>query len=181
ACRVRVHARPQALASCEQARARIEDVLSARVRLRVSPHAPYTVSADLYAPCAELDLPIVTHLAESDAEQEWLVHGTGDYESFADWIPAPAGTTGIRLLAELGLLGQTWLAAHCVTVDSEEIELLARHDVAVAHCPRSNAYLGCGLAPVAELLEAGVRVGLGTDSPASTPSFAMFDELRAAL
>ena len=73
------------------------------------------------------------------------------------------------------------VAAHCVKVDAEEIELLAGHDVAVAHCPRSNALLGCGIAPVRELLDAGVRVGLGTDSPASTPSFDMFEEMRAAL
>jgi 5-methylthioadenosine/S-adenosylhomocysteine deaminase len=65
--------------------------------------------------------------------------------------------------------------------DEEEIALLAEHDVAVAHCPRSNALLGLGIAPVAGLLAAGVRVGIGTDSPASTPSFDMFEELRMAI
>jgi 5-methylthioadenosine/S-adenosylhomocysteine deaminase len=73
------------------------------------------------------------------------------------------------------------VAAHCVTVDDGEIALLAEHAVAVAHCPRSNALLGCGIAPVRELLDAGITVGLGTDSPASTPSFDFFEELRAAL
>jgi 5-methylthioadenosine/S-adenosylhomocysteine deaminase len=73
------------------------------------------------------------------------------------------------------------VAAHCVKVDDDEIRLLAAHDVPVLHCPRSNAVLGCGIAPLAELRAAGVRVGLGTDSPASTPSFDMFDEMRAAL
>ena len=66
-------------------------------------------------------------------------------------------------------------------VASDEIELLAEHDVAVVHCPRSNAILGCGVAPLAELRAAGLRVGLGTDSPASAPSFDMFDEMRAAV
>jgi 5-methylthioadenosine/S-adenosylhomocysteine deaminase len=61
------------------------------------------------------------------------------------------------------------------------VGLLAAHGVAVAHCPRSNALLGCGTAPVAELREAGVPVCIATDSPASTPSLDMFDELRAAL
>jgi 5-methylthioadenosine/S-adenosylhomocysteine deaminase len=65
--------------------------------------------------------------------------------------------------------------------DEEEVALLAANDVAVAHCPRSNALLGLGIAPVADLLAAGVRVGIGTDSPASTPSFDMFEELRTAV
>ena len=73
------------------------------------------------------------------------------------------------------------LAAHCVTVDEEEIALLAAHDVAVAHCPRSNGYLGCGVAPLRELRGAGLRVSIATDSPASTPGFDMFEELRAAV
>jgi len=68
-----------------------------------------------------------------------------------------------------------------VKVDADEISLLARHDVAVAHCPRSNALLGCGIAPVRELREAGLRVGLGTDGVSSTPSYDMFDELRTAV
>ncbi len=66
-------------------------------------------------------------------------------------------------------------------MDADEIALLAEHDVAVAHCPRSNAILGCGIAPLRELLDAGIRVGLGTDSPASTPSFDFFEEMRTAV
>ena len=73
------------------------------------------------------------------------------------------------------------LAAHCVHVDEEEIALLAEHGAAIAHCPRSNAILGCGAAPLAALLAAGATVGLGTDSPASTPSFDMFEEMRTAV
>ena len=92
----------------------------------------------------------------------------------------PLGTTGIRALADAGLLGPRMLAAHCVQADAEEIELLAANDVAVAHCPRSNGYLGCGVAPLHALREAGIRVSIATDSPASTPSFDMFDEMRAA-
>ncbi len=97
------------------------------------------------------------------------------------WLPDPPGQTGIRALAERGLLGPAIVAAHCVHVEEDEIELLAAHDVAVAHCPRSNAYLGCGVAPLEQLREAGVRIGLGTDSPASTPSLDMFAEMRAAV
>jgi 5-methylthioadenosine/S-adenosylhomocysteine deaminase len=68
-----------------------------------------------------------------------------------------------------------------VQADAEEIEILAARDVAVAHCPRSNALLGCGVAPLGELRAAGIRVCIATDSPASTPSFDMFDEMRAAI
>jgi 5-methylthioadenosine/S-adenosylhomocysteine deaminase len=73
------------------------------------------------------------------------------------------------------------LCAHCVDLEPGEIALLGERDVPVAHCPRSNALLGCGIAPVAELRAAGLRVGLGTDSPASTPSFDIFEEMRTAV
>ncbi len=160
---------------------RIAPVLSDDVRLGISPHAPYTCSIELYRACGELGLPTATHLAESDAENEYLRTGTGSWESFAHMLVPPLGTTGIRALADNGLLDSSVIAAHCVTADEEEIALLAEHDVAVAHCPRSNGILGCGVAPLAALREAGIRVCIATDSPASTPSFDMFDEMRAAI
>jgi cytosine/adenosine deaminase-related metal-dependent hydrolase len=162
-------------------RERVAGALSDRVRLGISPHAPYTCSLELYRACDELGLPVATHLAESEDENEFLRTGGGGWEAFADLLVKPMGTTGIRGLADAGLLGRHVLAAHCVVADEEEIALLAEHAVAVAHCPRSNALLGLGIAPVAELLAAGVRVGIGTDSPASTPSFDMFEELRTAV
>ncbi len=168
-------------AQFEPKRRRVEPALSDRVRLGVSPHAPYSVSAELYRACLALDLPVSTHLAESSAEQEWLRSGGGAWVDHPAVLPRPPGETAVRHLAVHGLLGPTLVAAHCVKVDAEEIALLAEHDVAVAHCPRSNALLGCGIAPLAELRSAGVRVGLGTDSPASTPSFDMFAEMRAAI
>jgi cytosine/adenosine deaminase-related metal-dependent hydrolase len=162
-------------------RDRIAEALSDDIRLGISPHAPYTCSVELYAACLDLGLPVATHLAESEAEQEWLASGTGAWEPFADILPDPPGETGIRLLAAHGLLNGRVTAAHCVLADEEEVELLWTHDVAVVHCPRSNALLGCGIAPLADLRAAGLRIGLGTDSPASAPSFDMFDELRASV
>jgi 5-methylthioadenosine/S-adenosylhomocysteine deaminase len=85
------------------------------------------------------------------------------------------------MLAEAGLLRPGIVAAHCVDVEEDEIALLAEHGVGVAHCPRSNGILGCGVAPLRDLLAAGLSVGIATDSPASTPSFDLFDELRAAI
>jgi len=165
----------------EPMRARTADALSDDVRVGISPHAPYTCSLDLYRACDELELPVATHLAESEAETEFLRTGKGSWEAFAEMLVPPLGTTGIRALADAGLLGAHVLAAHCVQADEEEIELLAANNVAVAHCPRSNAILGCGIAPLSALRAAGIRVCIATDSPASTPSFDMFDEMRAAI
>jgi cytosine/adenosine deaminase-related metal-dependent hydrolase len=170
-----------ALDGFHEMHARIEHLLSERIRVGISPHAPYTCTVDVYRACADLGIPQATHLAESPAEREWLVAGTGDWSPLADVLVPPPGTTGIRALAAEGLLGPTMTAAHCVHVDNEEIELLAAHEVGVAHCPRSNGYLGCGVAPVDELLAAGVPVAIATDSPASTPSFDLFEEIRAAI
>ena len=165
----------------EPMRDRVSEALSDDLRLGISPHAPYTCTIELYEACAALGLPVATHLAESDAETEFLRTGAGAWESFAEMLVPPPGTTGIRALAEAGLLDSNVVAAHCVKVDEEEIALLAEHDVAVAHCPRSNGVLGCGVAPLTALREAGIRVCIATDSPASTPSFDMFDEMRAAI
>lgn len=165
----------------DDAHARIEHVISDRVRVGVSPHAPYTCTIEIYRACAELGIPQATHFAESAAERDWLVKGEGDWSPLARFLVPPPGETGIRMLAAEGLLGPTMMAAHCVHADAEEIALLARHAVGVAHCPRSNGYLGCGVAPLAELREAGVAVSIATDSPASTPSLDMFEEIRAAI
>jgi 5-methylthioadenosine/S-adenosylhomocysteine deaminase len=162
-------------------RDRVAEAFSDRVRLGISPHAPYTVRPELFAACLELGLPVATHLSESRDEAAYLLDGSGAWAGLTGLLVPPIGTSGIRALAERGLLHRRVLAAHCVTVDEEEIALLAEHDVAVAHCPRSNAMLGCGTAPLRALREAGVRVSIATDSPASTPSFDMFEEMRAAL
>jgi cytosine/adenosine deaminase-related metal-dependent hydrolase len=159
--------------------AELEPLLDSRIRLGVSPHAPYSVSPDLYRAAYALGVPVVTHLAESQDEVDYLRDGSGPISAVSEI--APSGLTPVRHLAAHDLLGPNVLAAHCVKVDADEIALLAEHDVAVAHCPRSNAMLGCGVAPLTALRAAGLRIGLGTDSPASTPSFDLFEEMRAAV
>ncbi len=169
-----------ALERFEQLKEVAQPHLSERVRLGISPHAPYTATADVYAAARDLGLPLVTHLSESRDERAWLTRGEGPLAELSYILPSP-GETGIRMLARAGAIGRETIAAHCVDLDPEEIELLASLEVGVAHCPRSNGFLGCGIAPLADLLEAGVRVGIGTDSPASAPSFDMFEELRFAV
>jgi 5-methylthioadenosine/S-adenosylhomocysteine deaminase len=147
----------------------------------VSPHAPYSVSIELYEACAELGLPMSTHISESPAEVEYLRTGRGAWGGYKDLLVASPGQTGTHLLAERDLLGPNVVAAHCVVLDEDEIGLLAATGTGVAHCPRSNAALGCGVAPLTELRAAGARVGVGTDSPASAPSFDFFEELRTVV
>jgi cytosine/adenosine deaminase-related metal-dependent hydrolase len=160
---------------------RLSDLPTDSVRIGISPHAPYTTTISLYEACGDLGLPLATHLSESPDELQYLNDGTGPWSSVADMLVPPLGTTGTRALADRGLLGPHVIAAHCVHVDAEEIDLLASHDVAVAHCPRSNAGLGCGIAPLKELRDAGIRVCIATDSPNSATSFDMFEEMRVAI
>jgi cytosine/adenosine deaminase-related metal-dependent hydrolase len=145
--------------------ARIEAALDALptsdlVTAGVSPHAPFTVTHDDYAMLIGLarrrGLPVATHLLESARETEHL-------DAFAD------------------VLGPDIVAVHAVLANANDIALLAELDVPVAHCPRSNALLGCGIAPVTDMLDAGVRVGLGTDSPSSAIDFDMWAEMRTAI
>jgi len=161
----------------DAARARVDE--SDRVTLGISPHAPYTCSVEVYRWCLSLGIPVGTHLAESAAENEWLTAGTGPLAPGEEILVPPTGKRAVATLEDV--LGPDLLCAHCVDLDPAEIDALAARDVPVAHCPRSNALLGCGIAPLADLRAAGVRVGLGTDSPASTPSFDAWEELRAAI
>jgi 5-methylthioadenosine/S-adenosylhomocysteine deaminase len=151
------------------------------VELAVSPHAPFTVGLALFgeivARARARGMRVVTHLGESRHELDALIGGTGLLTRFV----APFGRHPILELADRGLLGRETVVAHAVHVGDDEIAALAATGVAVAHCPRSNALLGCGVAPVGRLRAAGVRVGVGTDSPSSALSLDLFDELRAAL
>jgi 5-methylthioadenosine/S-adenosylhomocysteine deaminase len=161
----------------EETRSRVPE--TELVRIGLSPHAPYTCSVEVYEWALSLGIPVGTHLAESANEQLWLEHGTGPMAANASVLVPPTGKRAVATLADV--LAPELLCAHCVEVAPKEIALLARHDVPVAHCPRSNAMLGCGIAPLAELRAAGLRVGLGTDSPASTPSIDPWEELRTAV
>jgi cytosine/adenosine deaminase-related metal-dependent hydrolase len=173
-----VFAREPAAAEEQFARKRDRATETGLVRIGISPHAPYTCSVEVFRYCLGLGIPVGTHLSESANENEWLEHGGGPFAAIAPVLPP----TGMRAVPTLEpVLGPDLLCAHCVDVEPGEITLLAERGVPVAHCPRSNALLGCGIAPLSSMREAGILVGLGTDSPASTPSFDMFEELRTAV
>lgn len=170
-----------ALAQFREKRAYVAPAASDRVAIGISPHAPYTCSTDVYAACLATSVPVATHLNESQDELDWLIDGAGPWQPVAEMLIEPDGRSGIRRLDDAGLLDERIVAAHCVKVDDEEVAALARHGVAVAHCPRSNALLGCGIAPLRRFRDAGLRVGIGTDGVSSVPSHDFFEELRTTI
>jgi cytosine/adenosine deaminase-related metal-dependent hydrolase len=161
---------------------------TALVRVGASPHAPYSVSDALFEATARYAmverLPVAIHIAESEDESRFVQLALGLWadDHRQRGIPTvPRGATPIRMLERTGILDARPLLIHCVRVDSEDIGLIARHDCAVAHCPASNAKLGHGIAPLVEMLEARVRIGLGSDSVASNNRMDLLDEARLAI
>lgn len=158
-----------------------------RVRLGLSPHAPYSVSAPLYAGVASLagalDLPLAVHLAESREESLLLKAGSGGFAEQwrARGIPLPEpGASPVAWLEQHGVLGPATLCIHVVQVDAADLDLLRVRRAAVAHCPRSNRRHGHGAAPLAAMLQRGIPVGAGTDSVASVAPLDLLAEARAA-
>lgn len=158
------------------------------VRIGISPHAPYTISDDLYSATArfarESGLRMALHIAESASETEIVCAATGPFA--IEWnvrgLPiSPRARSPIALLEQTGCLATSPLLIHCVNLDAEDIAAIARHHCSVAHCPASNAKFGHGISPIADLLEAGVTVGLGSDSVASNNRMDILEEARLAI
>src|SRR6266446_454330 len=168
---------------------RLSPLASSRLSLGVSPHAPYTVSDRLYRAVDDLargaGLPVAMHLAESRAETQLVQEGSGP---FADALRARGiqvarvARSPVQYLAQLGVLDRATacLCIHCVQVDQEDVVLLKRAGVSIAHCPRSNRAHGHGTAPLAAFRRAGLRVGLGTDSVVSVGDSSLLAEAAAA-
>ncbi len=135
-----------------------------------APHAPYTVGdrsfSKILTYSGELDLPVHIHLSETRDEVR---------ESLAQHNLSP-----VSRLARLGLLGPNLIAVHMVHAGLDEIGMLAAQGCHVAHCPGSNMKLASGFAPVTEMIDAGINVGLGTDGAASNNRSDMFAEMRLA-
>lgn len=161
-----------------------DDLLS----IGLSPHAPYSVSRELYQAIAqfavETDTPVCTHIAETRDEIEFLTKGTGNFPTFLRQLRAmpdnwqAPGFTPIQYLNEAGILGNRPLLIHCNYVTDEEISLIKSSGASVAFCPRSHHFFGHANHPVQRLLDARINVGLGTDSLASNDTLSILDEMK---
>jgi len=152
----------------------------------ISPHAPYSVSADLYGKCVKIatskHLLLCTHLAETQDEGEFLMSGTGEFRDFLERLGIsvenwqPPRTTPVKYMHNLGVLESGPLLAHCNYLEESDIPLLKNSSV--VFCPRSHNYFYHRNHPFEQLLSARVNVALGTDSLASNDSLSMLDEIK---
>jgi 5-methylthioadenosine/S-adenosylhomocysteine deaminase len=136
----------------------------------VAPHSSYTVNTEhlneARALAEKLDVPLLLHLAEAPTETEYMAR---TYHSRT-----------VPYLEKIGFLSPRVLGAHAIQVNDEEIAILKRRDVGVAHCPQSNMKLSSGTAPVPQMLKAGIRLGLGTDGAASNNDLDLWEEIDTA-
>lgn len=136
----------------------------------IAPHSAYACSPETLKKVKELadkyNVMIHTHLSETRWEVEEI---KGKY-----------GLTPVAHLKKIGLLDENIIAAHCVWVDEKDIEAIAKHKVGVSHCIESNLKLSSGIAPVPDMLKAGVKVSLGTDGAASNNDLNILSEMSTA-
>jgi cytosine/adenosine deaminase-related metal-dependent hydrolase len=153
----------------------------------ISPHTPYTVSERLLELCADVahreGAPLCIHLAETRAELEFLLDGTGEilelrkeFGLWPGWTPPRASP--VRYLHSLGYFEKPATLVHCNYVGHEDFDIIALSDSSVVFCPRSHDYFGHRDHPFLGMLGHGVNVALGTDSLISSPSLGILDEMK---
>ena len=167
---------------------RLRERETSMVKCGVSPHAPYSVCAPQLEMISDFSvaesLPLMMHAAETAMEVSLMHEGRGPFAEGLksrgiEWR-AP-GVSTIQYLNDHGVLQTRPLLAHCIYVDESDLETLKHARARVAHCPKSNAKLGHGVAPFARFLEKGITVGLGSDSVASNNTCDLLEEARFAL
>ena len=146
------------------------DGQAGRIEAGFAAHAAYTV------PLAGL---VATAAAARDRGALFHLH-LAETEGEGDAFSAAHGGSVPKVLADAGVLDGRVLAAHSIWLSPEDLDVYVDRDVAVAHCPQSNAKLASGIAPLSEFLERGIRVGLGTDGPASNNDLDLWEEMRLA-
>lgn len=159
----------------------------------VSPYSVYAVSPQLFKAVSlwakEEGLTVSFHLAGSPDEVEFVKYGASPLATkylkqmgWNDLLWQPMGVSPVKYVEQWGALesGKV-IAVHCVQVDDNDIDILKKYGVSVAHCPKCSAKLGMGIAPLGKFISRGIKVGIGMDSPASNNTLDMFDEMRVGL
>lgn len=157
------------------------------VEIGLSPHSPYTVSAEMFKLIADFaiaeNIKTTIHAAESAIEDDFILRGEGVlarmWQSRGNEWKVP-GISSIEYLSSLGVLESKPLLVHCVNTDENDLSLIAASNSPIAHCPKSNAKFGHGIAPLAKFLDNKITVGLGSDSVASNNACDLIDEARFA-
>jgi 5-methylthioadenosine/S-adenosylhomocysteine deaminase len=154
-------------------------------RVGFSPHAPYSVTPavlkELVPWARQRGLRLSTHLAETNNERQYFSERKGEFASKLRMFPHKPDlkcSSPFEYYAKYNLLGPDVFLVHCVDLNPDEIKRIGDSGSHVATCPTSNAKLGCGIAPVTSMLDAGIDVGLGTDSEASCDEFDIYEEMR---
>ncbi|MBC8108372.1 MAG: amidohydrolase family protein [Anaerolineae bacterium] len=165
-----------------------DEFASSMLRIAITPHAPYTVDRPGYERCLriarEQNLPLATHLAESDREREFLESHAGPFQELWARIgmwEEPVDTfrgSPIAFAQAIGLLDYPTLLAHVNYCDDEELAILSRGWASVVYCPRTHRYFNHPPHRWREMLAAGINVAVGTDSCASSPNLNVIDDLR---
>lgn len=157
------------------------------VSVGLSPHSPYTVGSRLFELIAQYAIinrvPLSIHAAESVEEVDLLTKGDGFFSDIYDRFDVEWQSphcTPIEYLERLGVLSTKPLLAHCVVVSDGDIARIASNGAKIVHCPKSNAKFGHGWAPFEKFLDAGITVGLGSDSVASNNVCDLLEESRFA-
>ena len=162
---------------------------SSLIQHGISPHAPHTVSEHVLQRIKKIasrkKIRLCMHVAESKEEIRLLQGKKSGLDRLyqavhwdKDW--APSADSPFEYLHRLGLLNPRLLAVHAVQATDKDISLIRKSRVPIAHCPRSNKETGVGRMDLKKFIDAGITVGLGTDSLASSPSLSMWDEMRYA-
>jgi cytosine/adenosine deaminase-related metal-dependent hydrolase len=170
-------------------RAAARDRAGARVRLSLAPHAPYSVSPELFravreAVSASAEPRTSVHVGESPEEMELLATGTGEWVRMLRWIGAwredwmPPASGPVEYLDGLGVIDDRTLVVHGVQLSDASLGLLRERGATLVTCPRSNQWVGVGVPPVERFYRAGVPVAVGTDSLASVADLNLFEELK---
>ena len=157
----------------------------------LSPHAPYTASAELYRlsnECAQsLQMPLTTHISESWAEYEMFAFGRGELFDFLQKMGRRmhdcGATTPLRYLLSSNLIGEHSIIVHANELDQADFALLAKsewHNLSIVHCPKSHRFLHHNRFSMEKLCEIGLNICIGTDSLASNDSLNLFSEMRVA-